>query len=301
MNRPKWYKDGKVLILNARTCGINKDGFEQFKVDHVTGKRGHIIDNQLLDLVNEVEEGTVNNKSAAYIDFKAMLSSHILVPSYYDSTTTKAILSFIKLNDDEFEPKTLGELVAERRIVVMGGHGSPSQDQRVGDVPYIKVSDLRAGQININPSNRIPRQLAEEYWGDKKSGLMAFDLISPERASKNIGEFCVLMPGQEEIVITKEVIVIRSADTAMDQFFLMWALSLQLVRKQWERIVFMQTNREDVGNRVLEIIIPFPRSKAVAKKYSRPFHKYFSALDSAKQTLREELDSQGHKHHLFFA
>ena len=111
----------------------------------------------------------------------------------------------------------------KKLIKIFGGHGSPSQDQRVGDVAYIKVSDLRAGHVNINPTNMIPLSLAKKYWRGKSSGLQAFDLISPERASKNIGEYCVLMPGQERIVLAKEVICIRALqNTPFDQFYLMW-------------------------------------------------------------------------------
>jgi hypothetical protein len=34
------------------------------------------------------------------------------------------------------------------------------------------------------------------YGATPPPGLKAFDLICPERASKNIGDFCVLLPGQ---------------------------------------------------------------------------------------------------------
>ncbi|HEX8212574.1 MAG TPA: hypothetical protein VF584_20520 [Longimicrobium sp.] len=47
-----------------------------------------------------------------------------------------------------------------KAITVRGGHGSPSAGRRVGDVPYIKVSDLRAGFVNINPANRVPHAIS---------------------------------------------------------------------------------------------------------------------------------------------
>jgi type I restriction enzyme M protein len=71
--------------------------------------------------------------------------------------------------------------------------------------------------VNINPTNLIPRALAEDFWGGPNPDLLAFDLISPERASKNIGEFCVLMPGQEKIVLTRETLTLRSNTRACVQ------------------------------------------------------------------------------------
>ncbi len=106
----------------------------------------------------------------------------------------------------------------------------------------------------------IPKALAEKFWGAKSSGLKAYDLVSPERASKNIGEFCILMPGQENAVLTEEIIIARTNTQLFDQFYLLWALTLKEVVAQWERIVFMQTNREDVGKRMYEIQIPIPAS-----------------------------------------
>jgi hypothetical protein len=93
-----------------------------------------------------------------------------------------------------FTTATIGELLDKGLLTIRGGHGSPSQDQRIGEVPYIKVSDLRAGLLNINPTNRIPLSVARSFWQGDTSGLQPFDLVCPERTSKNIGDFCVLCP-----------------------------------------------------------------------------------------------------------
>ena len=111
----------------------------------------------------------------------------------------------------DFRAVSLADLKDQGLIEIRGGHGSPSAaSERVGTVPYIKVSDLRAGFVNINPTNRVPRQVAKRFWvNGSQSGLRAFDLLCPERTSKNIGDFCVLMPGQEQLVGTKEMIIVR--------------------------------------------------------------------------------------------
>lgn len=43
MHTPSWFKKGKVLVINADTCGINKDGNAQYLVNPTTGIRS-IID-----------------------------------------------------------------------------------------------------------------------------------------------------------------------------------------------------------------------------------------------------------------
>lgn len=146
----------------------------------------------------------------------------------------------------------------------------------------------------------VPIELAKKFWSADDSGFKAYDVISPERASKNIGEFCVLMPGQENAVFTKEVIVIRANDTSLfDQFYLMWALSLKEVREQWERIVFMQTNREDVGKRILEIQIPVPNNIETANKYSKSFKEYYNSLETSRNTFIKSLKDSEYEHHIY--
>ena len=128
------------------------------------------------------------------------------------------------------------------------------------------------------------------FWRGEKSGLEAWDLITPNRASSNIGEFAILLPGEEQIVLTKEVFVIRVIRSDLvDPFYLLWALSLKAVRDQWRRITLMQTNREDCGQRFREIILPKPKSKAWATSTSAAFREYFQTMANARVVFIEQV------------
>lgn len=300
-HKPKWFKKGKVIISNANTCGINKDGADQFLIDVATGNRLlDRIDDELYEDCRFVATGIKHeSRSVKEIDIEEVTNSRILVPNYHNH---QSVDDLIALGDKlpGFTFKSLGQLEEESLIFLRQGHGSPSSDQRVGDVPYIKVSDLRAGRVNINPTNMIPLPLAEKYWRGSGSGLEKYDLLSPERASKNIGEFCVLLPGQEDVVLTKEIIVVRSLSPALfDQFYLLWALTLDAVREQWNRIILMQTNREDVGSRYKEIVIPVPPNLESANKISASFREYFESTYALRKALSDDIKGSIFSHHFF--
>jgi type I restriction enzyme M protein len=299
MKKPSWFKDGSILVVNSQTCGINKDGREQYLVNKTTGERSESsIDDELADCCESIVKGVFKKKNIFYKKYHDVIKSDVYVPKYFDGKSINALKKALK-NENSLTLKSLGELEIMGEIKIFGGHGSPSSDQRLGDIPYIKVSDLRAGHVNINPSNMIPIELAEKFWRSNNSGFKAYDLISPERASKNIGEFCVLMPGQEKAVFTKEVIVIRATENSrLTQFYLMWALSIKEVREQWNRVVFMQTNREDVGNRVNEILIPFPSSKSVAQKFAKAFSSYYQELEKSRRKFVDSINAGSIKHHI---
>lgn len=280
-----------VTFLNPKTCGIYKNGEKRFRTDNTTGLRTNEEDNELIDYVDAFLRGETT-PGESQVNCDDIFSNAVMVPTYYDQRYSYPIEALIK--EEAIEGVTIGELQDDGIILVRGGHGSPGNDQRSGSIPYIKVSDIRALRVNINPTNLVSEAVAHLFWRGNHSNLKAWDLITPNRASNNIGEFAVILPGEEQIVVTKEVFVFRILeDSIYDPFYLLWALSLHAVRLQWRRIALMQTNREDCGVRYREIIIPRPPNKTWANKVSKPFSDYFQTISSAKETFHQAIVSDG--------
>ena len=302
--KPHWYRPGQVMVSTAPTCGISKGGGALAKYDEHgrkimeadpdTGEDTLSVDDQLLNDMEALRDGRTTD-TLRFFDAGDLSLRHA-VPAYYDRRYHEAFADALAMPEfDGFTSATLGELVEDDRVTLQNGHGSAPKDLRTGEVPYIKVSDLRAGLVNINPTNYVPLTFAQGMWGGPTSGLEPFDIISPERASRNIGDFCVLMPGQEQIMLTKEVIILRPGPEAyFDSFYLLWAMTLKIVRDQWNRVVFMQTNREDVGNRYFEVEIPIAPSAPRAAEVSEPFRRYFKTLSDERDKLTEYLQDGAH-------
>lgn len=290
MSNPKWFSDTHVMISTAETCGLNQHG------QPLLNEAGIPNDDLLRDAVSLARSG--RNASSPSLRFVELSSfdRNVAVPTYYrDESDLPAM--------EGFEYRSLEDLISDGQIKVITGHGSPSLEGRAASgVPYIKVSDLRAGRVNINANNIATQAIAQKLWKGSSSGLRAYDLISPARASKNIGDFAVLLPGQEQVLLTKEVLVLRPGPKAeFDAFYLLWAMTLQSVRKQWKRIIFMQTNREDVGYRYREIRIPFPTDINTAHQASDAFRQYFKKQEEAQQKLLSYLADTSTPHHFYVA
>lgn len=284
----------EVVFLNPFTCGIYKDGGARYKIDQATGLRTTDIDNELGDYATKWVAG-VEAPGTVRVALSEVFSTGVLVPRYYDERWVEDFDALITANG--LEAISLGELEDEQIIKVRGGHGSPSNDNRTGHIPYVKVSDIRSLRININPTNLVTLAVAKSKWRGSNSGLQAWDLITPNRASNNIGEFAVLLPGEEQVLITKEVFVLRivgGVEAGWDPFYLLWALCLKSVRKQWQRITLMQTNREDVGDRYREILLPKPHNQEWARTVSQPFRDYFTTLATSRTQLLSALSTSGY-------
>lgn len=309
IHKPSWFRNDEIMVSTAPTCGLTKGGRLLPLVDRKTGQRVQMPDpdtGELIDVVDDQLKSDMEalRKGGSTETLRFVRAEEVTlrsaVPTYYDRRFDNAFDEAMKSKRfKDFTPMTIGEMVRAELLIIRNGHGSPTQSVRVGTVPYIKVSDLRAGLVNINPTNRVPLAVAEKFWRGPLSGLRGWDLICPERTSKNIGDFCMLMPGQEQVVTTKEVIVIRPGKKAnFDPFYLMWALTLNIVRDQWRRVIFMQTNREDVGDRYLDIRVPVPCDAEHASVVSQAFRGYYQNLAKARDELRAYLSTEP-EHHFF--
>lgn len=100
----------------------------------------------------------------------------------------------------------------------------------------------------------------------------------------------MVLPGQERSVFTKEVLVLSAtAEAPFDNFFIAWALMQDSVNAQWDRVIFMQTNREDLGDRWKEVLVPVPRSKKEAEALSKSTRDYYQGLARLKKEYQEKL------------
>lgn len=239
MKLPSWAQPGKTWITYAPTIGINKDGKTLYRVTK-EGTRTREVDDTVLSDVTALLEGSNSSTSCFVATPESLVNSYLGVPQYYDRISVKEFERYVQTHLQGFTARTLGDLEDAGIISIRNGHGSPSADLRNGDIPYVKVSDLRAGMVNFNPTNMVSLSVAERFWRGSDSGLSPWSIVTPSRASKNIGEPSMLLPGQERAVFTKETLIMNAtAEALFDNFYLGWALDLDVVRKQWGRVVFM--------------------------------------------------------------
>src|SRR5690606_35520672 len=103
--------------------------------------------------------------TSRWVDSSYLGSRLLAVPSYFDERSIRDFELLMESPEFEgFKSQTIGELIHSGTLESTHGHGSPSADFRTGHVPYIKVSDIRAGQVHINPTNRVPDVVAERFW-----------------------------------------------------------------------------------------------------------------------------------------
>ncbi len=249
---------GHCTVMSfPRSIGQDKRGKPLFALNgEGVRKEGEGLDNEMAEAVKEIVSRGYRGKTKT--DRKGSHGRYcftvaqadirrrgVLVPRFWwRSHTDDALHEWSEKHDSRI--LSLGELADRGAIEAFSGHGSPPGNARgTGKVPYVKVTDLKNWRINENPTNFIHQSIAEKYWARGPS-LEYGDLISPARASLNIGQFSMVLPWQTRIVVTREVLILRvhDNDLGIDPFLLLVLLSLKVVQDQYENLALMQTNRE---------------------------------------------------------
>lgn len=293
----------QITMSFPRSLGQDKNGNPLYLMNNSGVRHRGELDNEMADAVQdlialdysearEIREAQrhANPRFAFKIAQEKARTRGVLVPRFWwRADTDAAMTAWIK--EHPSERATLGELFDRGIIETHEGHGSPpGHSRRTGDIPYVKVTDLKNWRINENPTNFIHPDVAAKL---RRRGpdLRYGDLVTPARASSNIGQFSMVMPWQTHVVFTKEILLIRVAQNAagIDPFLLLALFSLKVVQDQYTNLALMQTNRDHLGDHWREVVIPLPKTAEQRANVAGPVRQYFEGLIQARQSYDQLL------------
>jgi type I restriction enzyme M protein len=293
LKKQKPTKTHQIIGSLCETFGEDKIGRPRFKL--VDGVPSDQRDDEMGEAAQLFSSPARPEESKLYFRFSQAeaIERGVLVASYWwRKPYAEAVEAFAKENRCDLVP--IGDMIDSGEIEVTAGHGSPqSHFKGRGAVPYVKVVDIKNWRMIENPKYFIPEAAAARL--RRSRPLHAYDLISPTRTTRNIGLFAVVMPWQTQAVLTREIAIWRVNPTAkrIDPWLLLALTSLKVVHDQFNYLVLMQMNREDLGERYREVLLPVPKEKALRDRWSQPIAAYFKALAAARESydvLEKSLD-----------
>ena len=276
-------KDGKVLYK------LNKDG--TFLVN-TEGKR--LINDDLIDLEKRLEtsEDFDNLKDQKFFKIKINdIKNNIFIPSYYLGVErTLKQLS----NDKNFELISIGELVADKIIfsnkngLLPRGDEIGSQVYGLGDVPFIRTSEIGNWEINLN-SNKMTSEEVYELYRTRQNIEVGDILLVKDGGSNLIGNIAFVSDLDTKIIIQSHIFQIKTLENndAIDPYLLMYLLHLEIVQRQIQAITFIQGTIATIGNRIMDVKLPIPASLDKRKRISQHIRAIIEAKTDLKRKLRD--------------
>lgn len=287
----------QIMMSYPRSIGQDKKGRPTLRVGS-SGARDGELDNELMEatqlIVGREYRGMTNcdtdiahgpSRLSFFVPQSHARSRGVLVPRFWwRNDSIDALSVFAKHHPSKIV--TLGELAEQGIINAFEGHGSPPANARAtGDIPYVKVTDLKNWRINENPTNFVHRDVAARL---KRRGieLKYGDLLTPARASSNIGQFSMVLPWQTNVLLTREILGIRVIPNSdgISRYLLLALMSLKVVQDQYKTLVLMQTNREHLGDHWREVGLPMPLNIDDKEAIAAPVRAYFEAAITARKS-----------------
>lgn len=223
------------------------------------------------------------------IEAQKVIENDILVPRYYWSSKAKEIQKKAKAQQIKLIP--IKQLIDEGVISYFDGNGSPkSEFKGTGDYPYIRVKDIVNWQIYKDPTAFIPQSVFDELYDERKK-LKPKDILYVRRGSYRIGSVAMVSPYDIDVILTREILVLRIEDLnnhyGITPEYLLYALSHKLVQEQSENKVFIDTTLPNIASRWQELFIPVYENKEVFESIKQ---KSSSVVGNQWKALKEMAD-----------
>jgi len=276
-------KDGKVLYK------LNKDGSR--KLDS-TGNP--LINDEIIDLHLRIKEAGEFNYLKDQKIFKIkykQIKNKIFIPIYY--TGVEKTLKKLE-SDQNFILLTVKDLTDRKIIYTNKGGYLPRGDEigshvyGLGDIPFIRTSELNNWEINLDSYKKTSQEVYEQY--KPKQNIEENDILLVKDGGPNlIGKTAFITKLDTKVIIQSHIFQIKTLenDEYLDSYLLLYLLNLDIVQKQIQAITFVQGTIATIGNRIMEVVLPIPSEINTRKEIS----DYIRNIINSKTEIKKKIQN----------
>ncbi|MHA1669146.1 MAG: N-6 DNA methylase [Promethearchaeota archaeon] len=295
-NIPTEYSIDFAIVENI---GHDKDGKDLFKLNkdgsyRYNGEGKPIINDDLIDLhlhLRKVEPFNYLKEQKVFKLKSSHIKSKIYIPYYY--TGVEKTLKLLE-KDKNFELVSIKRLADEKIIYTNSNGYIPRGDEigshvyGLGNIPFIRTSDLNNWEINLNSNKRTSKEVYEKY--KQKQNIEVGDILLVKDGGSNlIGKTGYVSDLDTNIIIQSHIFQFKilENDETIDPYLILYLLNLEIVQKQIQAITFIQGTIASIGNRIMEVILPLPSNHKKRKQISA----YISDIIDSKTKNRKKIQN----------
>jgi type I restriction enzyme M protein len=275
-------KDGKILYK------LNSDGSKKL---NSAGKQ--IVNDDLINLHTKMKEAEEFNYLKEQKIFKirySQIKNKIFIPNYYTGVE-KTLKKLVR--NENFTLLTIEDLANKNIIYTNKGGYLPRGDEigshvyGLGDIPFIRTSELNNWEINLDSYKKTSQEVYENY--KLKQNIEEGDILLVKDGGPNlIGKTAYITRLDTQIIIQSHIFQIKALknDEFIDPYLLLYMLNLEIVQKQIQAITFVQGTIATIGNRIMEIVLPIPTDISKRKEIS----SYIKNVINDKVGIRKRIN-----------
>lgn len=214
----------------------------------------------ITDLDSEVPTPASNseNDHLGYLLASGAVKSDILIPKYYDPTV-KSTLEGMR---DDFNLRTIREMVEEGVLSIDTGLEVGKLAYGLGEVPFIRTSDLADWELSGLPKHRISNELYEAL--RNRANLRPDDILLVRDGTYLVGTSAIVSGADARAIYAGGLYRIRvTKPELIDPYLLLSLLNMPAVKQQIRARQFTRDIIDTLGLRLYEVVIPVPKQKRV--------------------------------------
>ncbi len=291
-------KDYKIDFAIVDFVGHDKDGKVLYKLKkNGTKELDHQGEPIVNDELNDLHKNLINCEEFNYLKeqkyFKInfnQIQNNIFIPYYY--TGVQKTLKKLE-KDQNFILYSINDLIAQKIIYTNKNGYLPRGDEigsnvyGLGDIPFIRTSDINNWEINLNSHKKTSKEVYELY--RKKQNIEVGDILLVKDGGPNlIGNTAYITELDTEIIIQSHIFQIKNLPNSqnIDSFLILYLLNLDIVQKQIQAITFIQGTIATIGNRIMEIVLPIPSKLEIRRDISKKIENIIAEKVNIRKKIK---------------
>ena len=186
------------------------------------------------------------------------IKSNIFMPQYYDPEI-EAELERLKVTH---ELVTIKQLVKDRVLKISTGVEIGKLAYGTGSIPFVRTSDISNWEIKVDPKHGVSKETYLRF--SSKADIKEHDILMVRDGTYLIGTTCMITKYDTKMLFQSHIYRLRILKPEVfSPFLLLAALNTPIVKRQIRSKQFSQDIIDSLGNRIMELILPIPKDKAL--------------------------------------
>lgn len=209
------------------------------------------------------------------------LSGNILSPRYHEPAAQRATLHL----SETHELVSVGELIDDGVLEVSTGNEVGKLAYGTGSIPFVRTSDISGWEIKIDPKHCVSEQIYNQL--KQSQDVRRDDILMVRDGTYLIGSCAIITEYDEKIVYQSHIYKIRCLKREiLSPLLLLAILSSDPIQKQIKAKTFTQDIIDSLGSRLVEIVLPLPRSRSARSRIEELVGKVIADRVEARELAR---------------
>ena len=261
-----------IFMAIAKNIGHNKNGKEIYKMDE---KGEYILDNNFEKIIDDdtadiaknfkhfLNSEKIKENCLGFIVPAKEIADNIYIPESYKPDIKKNINKIKESRD--YSLVRFGDLIEQGLVQIKRGNEIGSRFYGTGSIPFIRTTDIVNWEIKLDTVKSISEIIYLKY--KNRQDIRENDILFVNDGTFLIGRSSMITKNDVKSVIQSHLKKIRVIDTKrLDPFYLFYLLNTKFVQEQVEMKTFTQATLSTLGNRLMEIELPFHKETRKIKQ-----------------------------------